>query len=254
MNVIFMGKSKNSTCEALNYLLTKGHNVVYAIIPNEESELKKICERNKIETKTYSELILIIERKQMKIEEIDYVISFLFWEKIKEPLLSLGKKGCVNFHPAPLPDYRGMAGYSFSIIDEIDYWGVSLHFVDEEIDTGNIIECIKFPIDSKKITVMELEQKTQKKLLELFFNFVDNINNENILEAKKQNKERGKYISKKYLESSKEVFFTDSKEVIDKKIRAFWFPPYDGAYIKINDEKYTLINHKMLKKIAEKKE
>ena len=33
---------------------------------------------------------------------------------------------------------------------------------------------------------------------------------------------------------------------IEKKIRAFWFPPYDGAYVKINGQKYTLINRQLL--------
>ena len=37
-----------------------------------------------------------------------------------------------------------------------------------------------------------------------------------------------------------------------KKIRAFWFPPYDGAYVEINGQKYTLINRQLLEEIAPK--
>ena len=37
---------------------------------------------------------------------------------------------------------------------------------------------------------------------------------------------------------------------IEKKIRAFWFPPYDGAYVEINGQKYTLINRQLLEEIA----
>ena len=39
---------------------------------------------------------------------------------------------------------------------------------------------------------------------------------------------------------------------IEKKIRRLWFPPYDGAYVEINGQKYTLINRQLLEEIAPK--
>ena len=44
-------------------------------------------------------------------------ISFLFWKRIREPLLSLGRVGCLNFHPAPLPDMRGVGGYNVAVLE-----------------------------------------------------------------------------------------------------------------------------------------
>lgn len=38
--------------------------------------------------------------------------------------------------------------------------------------------------------------------------------------------------------------------ILIEKIRAFWFPPYTGAYMEINGEKYTLINDYILKTLA----
>ena len=49
------------------------------------------------------------------------------------------------------------------------------------------------------------------------------------------------------MESMKEIKEGDD---ISRKIRAFWFPPYDGAYIKINNKKYTLIDDFILKELA----
>ena len=37
---------------------------------------------------------------------------------------------------------------------------------------------------------------------------------------------------------------------IDTKIRAFWFPPYLGAYMCKNGKKYTLINDKILNELS----
>ena len=43
-----------------------------------------------------------------------------------------------------------------------------------------------------------------------------------------------------------------SQEDIDLKIRAFWFPPYDGAFIEVNGKKYTLVNNDILKQLQDK--
>ena len=37
-----------------------------------------------------------------------------------------------------------------------------------------------------------------------------------------------------------------TKEDLDLKTRAFWFPPYDGAYIEVNGKKYTLVDKEIL--------
>ena len=57
----------------------------------------------------------------------------------------------------------------------------------------------------------------------------------------------GRYISREEMEAMKKISENDD---IDRKIRAFWFPPYTGAYMEINGEKYTLINDYILKTLA----
>ncbi len=247
MKVIFMGKNKESSCMALEYLLENNIEVVYAIVPENKSEIGEICKKNNIEIIKDTELYELIKMKDEKLKNIDLVLSFLFWKKIKKPIIDLSKKGCVNFHPAPLPEYRGVGGYNFAILDDLDYWGVSSHYVDETIDTGQIIKVQKFFIDKENINTIELEKLSQEKLLELFKEFVkDILENKPITSTKQSN---GKYINKEMLEKSKEITINSKKEDIDKKIRAFWFPPYNGAYIEIDGKKYTLINDEMLKKI-----
>ena len=54
---------------------------------------------------------------------------------------------CLNFHPAPLPDIRGLGGYNVAILEDFAEWGVSAHFVDEEFDTGDLVRVDRFPID-----------------------------------------------------------------------------------------------------------
>lgn len=49
------------------------------------------------------------------------------------------KKGTFNLHASLLPDYRGAAPINWSIINGDQKTGVSTFFIDEAIDTGNVI-------------------------------------------------------------------------------------------------------------------
>lgn len=53
--------------------------------------------------------------------------------------------GIVNLHLAPLPEYRGRFSATHAILHGSEY-GVTLHYVDEGIDTGPIIAERRFPI------------------------------------------------------------------------------------------------------------
>lgn len=242
-----MGKNKESSYKALSYLIDNNVNIPYAVIPDNKNLLKEICIKNNIKIINDSRLYELIEKENPTLQDIDIVISFLFWKRIKKPLISLSKLGCINFHPAPLPDYRGVGGYNFAILDDLNYWGVSAHFVDEKIDTGDIIQVNKFDI-SKNINIIELEKISQKELYLLFELIISKLMNNEKLNRIKQGE--GKYICKKELEKAKEVTINMSKEEIDKKIRAFWFPPYHGAYILIDNKKYTLVDEKILKELV----
>jgi methionyl-tRNA formyltransferase len=195
-----------------------------------------------------SELYSIIDDKNSKYKKllvnIDVVISYLFWKKIKKSLITLPKIGCINFHPAPLPEFRGFSPYTFGILNKSSYWGVSAHFVDEKFDTGNLIKTSKFSIDIKEETSFSLEQKSQKQLYLLFKKIMKILTNSKEISSRPQS--NGKYFSKNDFENNREIFLHDSKEEMDRKIRAYWYPPFEGAFIKINNKKLFVLNQKIL--------
>ena len=246
LKVIFLGR-KIGAFEAVKYLLKK--NIQVAAIVGVEADpthiqLSKEAEENKIPFfKDDSVLYTLI--KSGKMVDIDLVISYLYPKKIKYPLINLGKIGCINFHPAPLPDYKSSAGYNIAILEGRKNYGVSVHFIDsEELDSGPIVKVLKFPI-SEKENALSLYKKTQEKLLELFKETINILgSNEDI---KTYENKGGLYLNNKQLEKLKEIDLKkDNLETIDKKIRAFFFPPYTGAKIKIEDQDITLINKEVL--------
>src|SRR3989344_6691916 len=83
------------------------------------------------------------EWKELK---FDLIFSVLHGKIFKPAHLENTRLGIINLHPAPLPQYRGCNSYSHAIMNGEKKYGVSLHYIDEGIDTGAIIGINHFPI------------------------------------------------------------------------------------------------------------
>lgn len=253
--VILMGR-KPGAAKALRSLHARGIQVPFVLAkadePYTDTILKTARELN-IEVLTDpNEMYRRIEVRHESILDIDLVISYLFWGRIRQPLIELASRGCINFHPAPLPDYKSRAGYNTAILESRADFGVSVHFIDsEKFDAGPIIKVLRFSINPETETVMNLEKKSQLKL-ELLFEetlslFQDNAEIETTLNS------GGLYLTAVELEESKKIdLSTENSDTIDRKIRAFFFPPYVGAYVEVEGKKYTLVDEEILKEIAKK--
>ena len=81
-------------------------------------------------------------------ELLSFDLGLLAWwpKVIRLPLLSLPRHGFVNTHPSLLPYGRGKHYNFWSIVDRVPF-GVSLHKVDEGIDSGDIIAQAELPYD-----------------------------------------------------------------------------------------------------------
>ena len=49
------------------------------------------------------------------------------------------KYGAINCHAGKLPDYRGRNILNWALINDEKEFGITVHFIDEGIDTGDII-------------------------------------------------------------------------------------------------------------------
>jgi len=261
MRVIYMGR-KPTAAEGLRHLIQKGIDVVVVVAPPKEQpvhwkdRLSDTAEHYGIPTATDEDLYGYLKGMNKKkkynfsLEDIDLVISMLFWKRIRKPLVELPKIGCINFHPAPLPDYRGFAPYSFGIYENRLQWGVSTHFVDETFDTGDIIKTRLFNINPLQETAFSLEQKSQEFLLELFNEVIDELLQKGMLPRIPQSE--GGVKTKEDFERLRKIQPYDTAEEIERKIRAFWYPPYAGASLEINGQEYTIVNEELLEEIGKK--
>ena len=245
--MIFMGRKKYAA-ELLNWTIEQGIEIVGVVTDSHfgNSPTAKRAEELNLPIISLQKAEEIVQKNG----EIDLVVSYLFWKKIKKPLIHLPKYGCINFHPAILPDWRGTAGYNIAILKKLPEWGATAHYVNEQFDTGKIIKIFKFHFDYRNETAQTLEKKTQELQMDLYKSVLLDVKTKGILGAVDQKKEDGKYISRKEMEAMKLI--DPEKDDIDLKIRAFWFPPYNGAYIEIKGKKYTLVNDFILKQLTNK--
>ena len=81
---------------------------------------------------------------------IDVALVCSFNYKVPKVLRDAVKDGFINVHPALLPNYRGKNPYSSVIVNKEEFTGVTLHFMDEGFDTGDIIAQHKIAIHPKE--------------------------------------------------------------------------------------------------------
>jgi methionyl-tRNA formyltransferase len=69
---------------------------------------------------------------------------------ISEEIIKLAPFGAVNLHPSLLPKYRGRASINWAILKGEKVLGLTAHFVDAGMDTGDIIDQMKFKLTQEQ--------------------------------------------------------------------------------------------------------
>ena len=246
MRAVFLGKHKRSAVRALGHLAETGWEVVAVVAPEPapltppQQRLDQAAERHGV-PRVDADAVYA-----MDVAEVDLVISFLFWQRIREPLISAPAIGCLNFHPAPLPDMRGLGGYNVAIAEGLAEWGVSAHFVDEHFDTGDLVAVERFPIDPDAETALSLDIKSQERLYDLFADVIDRALAGEDLPRAPQGK--GRYVTREELEELRRIRPGDD---VDRKMRAFWYPPWPGATVEVDGRAVTVVDDRRLQELAE---
>ncbi|MCL6106553.1 MAG: hypothetical protein M1309_04310 [Actinobacteria bacterium] len=81
----------------------------------------------------------------------DIIISVSCNQRIQENILSLSRLASINIHSSLLPSYAGLAPYYWVLVNGEQFTGTTVHKMEIEFDTGNIIRQSKtriYPDDS----------------------------------------------------------------------------------------------------------
>ena len=169
----------------------------------------------------------------------DLAISVLFRNILRKPFLDLFPKGCINLHPAFLPYNRGNYPNVWSIVEKIPA-GVTLHYIDEGLDTGDIIAQKKVDVEMTD-TGGTLYRKLELAALELFQRTWPSIESGSAPRSP-QGAEPGTCHRRADVAAIDEIDLERVYRAEDliNILRARTFPPYPGAYFRHNGKKIYL--------------
>ena len=113
----------------------------------------------------------------------DLIVLAGFLLKFPDNIITAYPKKIINIHPALLPKYGGKGMYGMHVHRAVvenkePETGISIHYVDEHYDEGDIIFQQSVPLDGKE-TCEEVSQKIQRLEQEYFPKVIEKILNEN---------------------------------------------------------------------------
>jgi methionyl-tRNA formyltransferase len=146
---------------------------------------------------------------------------------LKPEIFNIPKLGAINIHPSLLPKYRGLSPHHQVLIHGESLSGVCIHYIEEGIDTGDIIALEKFEISSNDY-IANVQFKMLDIYKRLIIKAISNIEDENFIPTPQQ-QSNASYFGK-LKKTDFEIDVHKSKEEIYNLIRAVSLP-YNGAVL-----------------------
>ena len=159
LRIVFMGTPEFAV-GTLSALVENGYNVVAVVTQPDKPVGRHGSILRAPAVKVYAEEhgIPVLQPQKMKDEsfqkqlkeynpDVQVVVAF---RMLPEPVWAMPKYGTFNVHASLLPQYRGAAPINWAIINGEKQTGVTTFFLDQEIDTGNIIlqKTLDIPFDA----------------------------------------------------------------------------------------------------------
>jgi methionyl-tRNA formyltransferase len=230
-SVILMG-AKPASVVALSILLERGWDVRSVVVPR-AAELPWYGGQSLDELAAASGIPVVDQDALTRGDPVDFVISYGFRDRVRPEVLRLARRAALNFHAAPLPEFGGFAFYNVAILERATSYGCTCHHMDEGFDTGPLLEVRRFSIDAERETAYSLEARAQEEMLRLFVDVCALAESGRPLPSEKQDPARIRYLSREQLDALKEIPAGADEEAVDRHARAFWYPPYEGAYVRV---------------------
>lgn len=171
----------------------------------------------------------------------DIIITCAYGQIIPKIVLDYPKYGCINVHASLLPKLRGGAPIHRAILDGYDKTGITIMYMDESMDTGDIISSFAIDIGPDE-TVGSLHDRLMLVGKDLLISTLPNILNGNINRIK-QNNEQATYAYNIKREDEK-INWDDSATNIYNKIRGL--NPFPGCYTLLDDKILKIWNAKII--------
>lgn len=167
----------------------------------------------------------------------DIIIVCSYGQLLKDNILKLCPHGAINIHASILPSYRGASPITRCIMNDEQYTGISIMFMDTGLDTGDVMLREKCPI-TEDDTFSSLSQKLSKMGAECIIKAMDSIKR-GYIPREAQNEENSSY-AHKITRADKKVDFTCEGRSVFNKIRSL--DRYPAAFATLNNKEIKLFD------------
>lgn len=169
--------------------------------------------------------------------EPDAVVASGYPHVVPPRILAVPDEGCINVHPGLLPQTRGYNPNVWSIVEDLPA-GATVHYMDEEIDSGDVIARREVDV-SFDDTGKHLYERIETACFDLFTETWPAIERGEVEPTSQDDSvatyhEKGDFAD--LCELDPEERYT-VRELLDR-LRALTFPPFDNAYVDIDGERY----------------
>ena len=140
--------------------------------------------------------------ESLKSLNIDLMVLAWWPHIIKPPLFCVSRMGFLNTHPSLLPHNRGKHYFFWNLVEDVPF-GVTLHWIDENIDQGDI--AFQKELDTSwEDTGFSLRERAIKAIGILFEENFDLIFSGNI-PKRKQDLEKGSFRWRREIEDASKI-------------------------------------------------
>lgn len=248
LKVIFMG-TPNFAVPILDMLIKETNVVLVVTQPDKEVGRKKTVLMPPVKEEARKYGIEVFQPKKIKEEmdkilsiECDIIITCAYGQILPKEILNYPRLKCVNVHASLLPKYRGGAPIHWCLINGEEKSGVTIMYMDEHMDTGNMIskeECVINDTDNVGTLHEKLSLIGRDLLYKTLPSIIDGTN-----ESIKQDDDEASVAPNITREMEHLDFSLSGKEIVNK-VRGL--NPRPMANMLVNGEEYKVLEARFIK-------
>ncbi|WP_421384521.1 methionyl-tRNA formyltransferase [Bacillus salacetis] len=156
--IVFMGTPQFSV-PVLQKLISNGYEVIGVVTqPDRPVGRKRVMTPPPVKVEAEKQGIPVYQpekiREKEELEKVldlkpDLIVTAAFGQILPKELLEAPQYGCINVHASLLPELRGGAPIHYSIIQGKKTTGVTIMYMVEKLDAGDMISSVEVEIDEK---------------------------------------------------------------------------------------------------------
>ncbi|MHA2853499.1 methionyl-tRNA formyltransferase [Paenibacillus lautus] len=244
MNIVFMGTPAFAV-PSLEMLIAEGYTIAAVVTqPDRPQGRKKVLTPTPVKEAALRHGIPVLQPQRLRNPEAvaelaeykpDLIVTAAYGQILPKSVLDMPALGCLNVHGSLLPAYRGGAPIQRSIINGESVTGITLMYMAEGLDTGDMIARAEVPIEDDD-TAGTMFEKLSQAGAELLRRELPRLVKGKV-EAEPQDDSKATYAPNLTRDDEKIDWSRTSREIYDQ-IRGL--VPYSGGFTLWNGEVFKV--------------